>query len=70
MWPTPTPIPPSAATPPFQLPTGTGAEIAESIVQGWQQANQFGLLDILFLAALAFLVIGGVYLITQKVREL
>jgi hypothetical protein len=69
MWPTPTPIPPSAATPPIDL-GGAEYEIAEWIVQGYQQANQHGLLDMIFLAALALLVIGGVYLIMQRVRTL
>ena len=68
-WPTPTPIPPSVATPPISLGSAP-YDIAEAVVQGYQQANQYGLLDIIFLAAVVFLVIGGVYLIMQKVREM
>lgn len=70
-WPTPTPIPQVEATP-FLGPALDGATItlAESLVQGYQQANQMGIVELFMLGVVAFIVIAGIWTIIRHVQSI
>lgn len=69
-WPTPTPRTFAEATPAFNIPTGMPYAVAEEVVQGYHFANQDGALDTIVVIAILVLVIGGMWTIVSKVKEL
>jgi hypothetical protein len=69
-WPTPTLRTYAEATPAFNIPAGAPIQIAEEIIQGYHFANQSGALDTIVVIAMLFLVIGGIWTILVKVRDL
>lgn len=70
-WPTPTPIPtPNATAVMAPILDGIEIDLAEQLVQGYQQANNTGVLEIIFFAILTLLIIGGVWSITRHVQQI
>lgn len=69
MWPTPTPLPPSGATPAFDLGF-EGTDLAEGIVQAWQQMDQWNVVDFMMIPLIIFLVLGGLWSIINHWRKL
>lgn len=68
-WATLTPFPTSSGVIPLDF-TGAGEGMAESLVQGYQVANNAGALDMVMFAILLFLVIGGVWSVIKRVQAL
>lgn len=68
-WATLTPYPTTAATAQIDF-AGAGEGMAESLVQGYQIANNAGALDTVMFAILLLLVIGGVWSIIKRVQTL
>ncbi len=68
-WYTPTPFPTIDATAPVLI-GNIGVPIAEAIVQGYQTANAYHLLDLVMWAALVFLIIGGVWATVRRLQNL
>lgn len=69
-WPTPTPLPPSVSTPVVDVFNDLEYTLAEGLVQGYQQANMAGALDMLMFALVVFLVLGGVWSIQRHLKRL
>lgn len=70
-WPTPTPIPTTAATPVMDFGgEDTVYMLAENLVQGYQQANNYGVMDYLFWVLILFIVLGGIWSIIRRVKTL
>lgn len=69
-WATPTPIPMPVGTPVIGLDgEAIGITMAENLVQGFQQANQMGALDMLFMAILVLLILGGLWSIMRRIQR-
>lgn len=72
-WPTPTPLPTPdiiSSTPVFTAMEGVGPELAEWAVQGYQTANQAGVVDFIMLAIIALILVGGILSIIRHVQQL
>ena len=70
MWPTPTPIPYVPGTPVLDLGADVGARLAEDIVQGYQQAQFIGALNLLFILLLVLLIVGGIWSVMRHAQRL
>lgn len=69
-WPTPTPRIYAEASPAFSIPTSLPQNMAEEITQGYTFINRTGILDTFVLVAMLILVIGGIWTIIVRVKEL
>lgn len=69
-WATPTPFPTPDGTPVIFLPSGMDVTFAESLVQGYQSANNAGALDMLMFAILFLIVVGGIWSVIHRVQNL
>lgn len=69
-WYTPTPFPTPNATPPINLDIGLGYDMAESVVGGYNFANQYGFVDTVMFALLLIIIVGGVWTIIRKLQNL
>lgn len=70
-WPTPTPMPTVDATPALgAVLEGMDTALAESLVQGYQQANNHGALELLMFGILALLIVGGIWSIIRHVQRI
>lgn len=70
-WPTPTPIPTPEATSQFNdMMGGASITLAESLVQGYQQANNLGIVELLLLGMVGFIVIGGIWTIIRHIQSI
>ena len=70
MWPTPTPIPHTPGTPTFDFGSYTGVQLAEDLVQGYQQAQLMGALNLLIILLLIVLIVGGIWSIMRHAQRL
>jgi len=70
MWPTPTPIPYAPGTPAFDFGSYTGVQLAEDLVQGYQQAQLMGALNLLIILLLIVLIVGGIWSIMRHAQRL
>lgn len=68
-WATLTPLPTSYATAQINF-AGAGEGMAESLVQGYQVANNAGAIDMVMFAILLLLILGGVWSIIKRVQTL
>jgi hypothetical protein len=71
-WPTPTPYPTSAATPAtsFGISAETGYTLAENLVQGYQTASSYGIINWLDWILITTIVLGGIWSIVKHVQKL
>ncbi len=44
--------------------------VAENLVQGYQQANQMGALNMLMFVLIVFIVLGGIWSIMRHIKSL
>ena len=68
-WATLTPYPTTAATAQIDF-TGAGQDMAERLVQGYQITNAMGGVNMLMIAILLFLAVGGVWSIIRRLQSL
>jgi len=70
-WPTPSPIPTANATAVLgPVMSEAGVTLAESLVQGYQQANNTGIIELVMMGFIAFIIIAGIYTIIRHVQSL
>jgi hypothetical protein len=70
-WATPTVIPTAASTP--QLDLGgveTVYTLAENLVQGYNMAESYGALDMLYWVLLGAVVMSGIWSIVKRIKAL
>ncbi len=72
-WFTPTPMPTANATSvlaPSLVGSGVDVQIAESLVGGYQYANQNGGIDFIMTGVLILLIVGGIFWLWKSASEL
>ncbi len=69
-WATPTPIPYVPGTPVLDLGADVGVNLAEDIVQGYQQAQLMGALNLLIILLLVLLIVGGIWSVMRHAQRL
>ncbi len=69
-WVTPTPIPYVPGTPVFDLGPDVGVKLAEDLVQGYQQAQLMGALNLLIILLLVILIVGGIWSVMRHAQRL
>lgn len=68
-WSTLTPYPTTAATAQIDF-VGAGQDMAERLVQGYQVTNAMGGINMLMIAILLLLAIGGVWSIIRRLQSI
>lgn len=68
-WATPTPMVLGTPDQPFTI-GGSNIQIAEAAVQGYQYANQAGVFDLMWLAIVIFVAVGGTWTIVRRLQRM
>jgi len=68
-WATPTPMVLGTPDQPFEI-VGGNIQIAEAAVQGYQYANQAGIFDLMWLAIVIFVAVGGTWTIVRRLQRM
>jgi hypothetical protein len=63
-------MPTPSGPPPVDPFSGMEYVLAENLVQGYQQANYAGALDMLMFALIVFIVLGGIWSIMSHLKRL